>query len=84
MDIAAEDQRDWSGGGEGNPKFFKNLEYFLLYFFLILKIFIKNDLIYMKWQSCLTSVWVLFFVKQHTNPSKEERILGLILYALRD
>ena len=39
----------------------------------------------MKWQSCLTFLWVLFFfVKQHTGPSKEARILGLILYALRD
>ena len=78
----AKDQR--GQGGVGNPKFFKNLEYFLLYLFLILKIFIKNDLIYMKWQSCLTIVWVLFCVKQHTDPSKEARILGLILYALKD
>ena len=32
----------------------------------------------------MTSVWVLLFVKQHTGPSKEARILGRILYALRD
>ena len=45
MDIATEDQRDWGGGGEGNPKFFKNLEYF--FFFLILKNFIqKKSFIY--------------------------------------